>query len=164
MESGASIGAEVYSIAMLMREARFTPALLLATDLDEAVLDKARTGVYLPSQVQGMDPKYLEKYFTATGSGSWSISEAIKNMVVFKQHDLLKDPYDRGFDLILCRNVFIYFTSDTQKRLISNFVNALNPPGIYRGISRADHGSREFRTGQGELLYLPEINVRRVIL
>ncbi len=129
--AGASIGAEVYSIAMLMREARFTPALLLATDLDEAVLDKARTGVYLPSQVQGMDPKYLEKYFTATGSGSWSISEAIKSMVVFKQHDLLKDPYDRGFDLILCRNVFIYFTSDTQKRLISNFVNALNPSGYF---------------------------------
>lgn len=87
--------------------------------------------MYLPSQVQGMDPKYLEKYFTATGSGSWSISEAIKNMVVFKQHDLLKDPYDRGFDLILCRNVFIYFTSDTQKRLISNFVNALNPSGYF---------------------------------
>ncbi|HPT83053.1 MAG TPA: protein-glutamate O-methyltransferase CheR, partial [Limnochordia bacterium] len=120
--AGASIGAEVYSIAILMREARFTPGLLLATDLDEAVLEKAKTGIYLPSQVNGMEPKYLSKYFKQLDNGNWAIADSIKNMVVFKQHDLLKHPYERNFDLILCRNVFIYFTSETQKRLITKFV------------------------------------------
>jgi len=129
--AGASIGAEVYSIAILMREARFTPGLLLATDLDEAVLEKAKTGIYLPSQVNGMEPKYLSKYFKQLDNGNWAIADSIKNMVVFKQHDLLKHPYERNFDLILCRNVFIYFTSETQKRLITEFVHSLNPTGYF---------------------------------
>lgn len=129
--AGASIGAEVYSIAMLLREGRYTPSLLLATDLDEAVLQKAKAGIYLPSQVDGLDPKYLNKYFTQLENGNWAIADSIKGMVVFKQHDLLKDPYERNFDVILCRNVFIYFTSTTQKRLITSFVQSLNPGGYF---------------------------------
>ncbi|NLM42275.1 MAG: protein-glutamate O-methyltransferase CheR [Firmicutes bacterium] len=129
--AGASIGAEIYSIAMLMKEAHFTPGLLLATDLDEAVLDKAKAGVYLPTQINGMDPKYLAKYFTQMSNGNWAIAESIKSLVVFRRHDLLKDPYERNFDMILCRNVFIYFTSETQKRLITNFVQSLVPNGYF---------------------------------
>lgn len=129
--AGASIGAEVYSIAMLMKEAKFTPGLLLATDLDEAVLEKAKAGIYMPSQLAGLDAKYLTKYFHKLDNGSMAMAESIRSMVVFKQHDLLKDPYERNFDLILCRNVFIYFTSETQKRLIANFVQSLNPSGYF---------------------------------
>ncbi|NMB02621.1 MAG: protein-glutamate O-methyltransferase CheR [Firmicutes bacterium] len=129
--AGASIGAEIYSIAMLMNEAKFAPALLLATDLDEMILEKAKAGVYLASQVNGMDAKYLKKYFTEKAGGQWAIHEDIKNQVVFKRHDLLKDPYERNFDLILCRNVFIYFTSETQRRLINNFVQSLIPGGYF---------------------------------
>lgn len=129
--AGASIGAEIYSIAILMKEARFTPGMLLATDIDEAVLEKAKAGIYLPSQIDGIDPQYLEKYFTQTEKGNWAIAQSLKDMVVFRQHDLLKDPYERNFDLILCRNVFIYFTTDTQRRLITNFVQSLNPAGYF---------------------------------
>jgi len=95
------------------------------------VLQKAKAGIYLPSQVDGLDPKYLNKYFTQLENGNWAIADSIKGMVVFKQHDLLKDPYERNFDLILCRNVFIYFTSTTQKRLITSFVQSLNPGGYF---------------------------------
>jgi chemotaxis protein methyltransferase CheR len=114
-----------------MKEARFTPGMLLATDIDEAVLEKAKAGIYLPSQINGIDPQYLEKYFTQTEKGNWAIAQSLKDMVVFRQHDLLKDPYERNFDLILCRNVFIYFTTDTQQRLITNFVQSLNPAGYF---------------------------------
>lgn len=129
--AGASIGAEIYSIAILMKEARFTPGLLLATDIDEAVLEKAKAGVFLPSHINGMDAKYLDRYFARTPEGNWAVSESIKSLVTFRTHDLLKDPYESHFDLILCRNVFIYFTSETQKRLITNFVQSLNPSGYF---------------------------------
>lgn len=129
--AGASIGAEIYSIAILMNEAKYTPGLLLATDLDEAVLEKAKAGVYLPNQIAGTSPEYLEKYFTKKANGDWVIGENIKKQVVFKKHDLLRGAYERNFDLILCRNVFIYFTSETQKRLIANFVQSLKPQGFF---------------------------------
>jgi chemotaxis protein methyltransferase CheR len=60
-----------------------------------------------------------------------AISEELKRRIVFQQHDLLKDPYQTGFDLILCRNVFIYFTSETQKRLTARFVQSLKPGGYF---------------------------------
>lgn len=129
--AGASIGAEIYSIAILLNELRYTPSLLLATDLDEAILEKAKTGVYLANQVNGMDAKYMSKYFTKTTDGNWALDNTIKKQVTFKKHDLLKDSYDRNFDLILCRNVFIYFTSETQRRLITNFIQSLKPSGYF---------------------------------
>lgn len=129
--AGASIGAEIYSIAILMNEAKYTPGLLLATDLDAVVLRKAKAGVYLPNQVAGMEQEYLSKYFDRRSDGNWALHESIKNRVVFKRHDLLKDPYERNFDLILCRNVFIYFTSETQRRLIRDFVKSLKPSGYF---------------------------------
>ena len=129
--AGASIGAEIYSITILMNEARAASSLLLATDLDETALEKAKAGVYLPNQIVGTPPKYLDKYFTKTSKGNYIIDESIKRQVVFKQHDLLRDAYERNFDLILCRNVFIYFTSETQKRLITSFVQSLKPSGFF---------------------------------
>ncbi len=146
--AGASIGAEIYSIAILMNEARLTPGLLLATDLDEAVLEKAKAGVYLPNQIAGTPPEYLAKYFTKKVNGDWMIGESIKKQVIFKTHDLLRGVYERNFDVILCRNVFIYFTSDTQKKLIANFVQSLRPSGFFivgsaeQIIDPSSHGLR----------------------
>lgn len=129
--AGASIGAEIYSIAILLNELRYTASLLLATDLDEPILEKAKVGVYLANQVAGIDPNFLSRYFTKTTTSTWAITENLKKQVTFRQHDLLKDAYERNFDLILCRNVFIYFTSETQKRLITNFVQSLKPAGYF---------------------------------
>lgn len=129
--AGASFGAEIYSIAMLMAEYNYRASLLLATDIDEVTLDRAREGVYQPSQLTGIEQKYLAEYFIDLGEGRMAIHDGIKDSVVFQQHDLLKDPYQFGFDLILCRNVFIYFTSDTQRRLINKFVQSLKPDGYF---------------------------------
>ncbi len=129
--AGASIGAEIYSIAILMQEAKFTPGLLLATDLDETVLEKAQAGEYLANQIAGTPPEHLAKYFTKRGNDRWVIQADIKKQVTFKKHDLLRGAYERNFDLILCRNVFIYFTSETQQKLIANFVESLKPLGFF---------------------------------
>jgi len=129
--AGASFGAEIYSIAMLLAEYNYFPQLLLATDIDEAMLEQGRNGIFQPSQLTGLTQKYLEKHFTDLGDGRMAISEELKRRIVFQQHDLLKDPYQTGFDLILCRNVFIYFTSETQKRLTARFVQSLKPGGYF---------------------------------
>ncbi|NLJ80110.1 MAG: protein-glutamate O-methyltransferase CheR [Firmicutes bacterium] len=129
--AGASIGAEIYSIAILLAEMRVKPRLLLATDLDQVILNKAVKGVYQPNQIQNLEKRFKDKYFTILENGNAAIKDSIKNSVVFKKHDLLKDPYQTNFDLILCRNVFIYFTSETQKRLIKNFMQSLNPNGFF---------------------------------
>ncbi|HHY08936.1 MAG TPA: protein-glutamate O-methyltransferase CheR [Firmicutes bacterium] len=129
--AGASIGAEVYSIAILLQELRIQPSLLLATDLDLFVLNKAKEGLFLPNQVKDVRESLKQKYFSVLENGDVAINDSIKEMVIFKQHDLLKDPYQNNFDLILCRNVFIYFTSETQARLIKKFVKSLTSGGYF---------------------------------
>lgn len=128
--AGCSIGAEIYSIAMLLQEKGYPYRQLLASDIDETVLAKALDGVYLNSQLGGVSPLLLNKYFVEV-SGQYKISEEIKKMVTFVQHDLLRDPYQKDFDLILCRNVFIYFTNETQKRLTERFIDSLKPGGYF---------------------------------
>ncbi len=114
-----------------MAEYKYKASLLLATDIDEATLQRAKDGIYQPSQLTGIEEKYLRKYFIELDAGRRTILEEIKNQVVFQQHDLLKDRYQTNFDLILCRNVFIYFTSETQQRLINQFVQSLKPHGYF---------------------------------
>ena len=69
------------------------------------------------------------KYFTKEGS-QYRISDEIKNAVTFKKHNLLADPFDDHFDLIICRNVLIYFTEEAKDILYHKFSNALNSSGI----------------------------------
>ncbi len=129
--AGASIGAEIYSIAILLAELGIRPSMLLATDIDEIILQKARDGIYLNNQMNGIKDEYKDKYFKQLEDGSWAITPKIKTQVKFEKHNLLKDNFQRSFDLILCRNVFIYFTSATQSELIRKFVLSLKPQGYF---------------------------------
>ena len=151
--AGASIGAEIYSIAIMLMEKGAVARELLATDLDQAILAKAEAGVYHENQISNVDPVLLNKYFTRQDSNIYVIHESIRKQVTFRQHDLLKDPYPSGFDLILCRNVFIYFTAETQKRLINRWI-------FHSRVCRADHGSWFLRPPKGQLLYLPKVLVK----
>lgn len=128
--AGCAAGEEPYSLAMLMR--RLAPEinkpLILATDIDEHILIKAGSGVYKERSVANVPSNLIKKYFVQKGD-SYHIKEEIKKMVIFKEHDLLKDPFHRNFDLILCRNVLIYFTRETRKELYKRFHDALRPQG-----------------------------------
>lgn len=129
--AGCSIGAEIYSIVMLLKNLGIEAKQYLATDIDETVLEKAQAGIFSKNQVNLVPSDLLKKYFIITENGEYRISDNVKKMVYFKKHNLLKDHYKRGFDLIMCRNVFIYFTSEIQKELTIKFIDSLNNDGYF---------------------------------
>ena len=142
--AGCSIGAEVYSLTMILKD--LTPNKkhrLLATDLDVEIIAKAKAGIYSDNELKALDPKRKEKYFDKTPDGKYAIKNEIKQCVEFKRHNLLKDPFEKGFDLILCRNVVIYFTEEAKDTLYRNFFASLKPGGIlFVGATEAILNSR----------------------
>ena len=129
--AGCSIGAEPYSLSIIMKE--LTPTTrhrILASDLDVDILAKARKGEYTDNELKSMDAARKAKYFTKTPAGTYLVKPEIKSAVEFKRHNLLKDKFETGFDLILCRNVVIYFTEEAKDQLYANFFNSLKPGGI----------------------------------
>lgn len=128
--AACSTGEEPYSLAMLMRESfpsiRFS---LLATDIDAGVMQKAQTAVY-PTVQAGQIPAQFRSRYVIERTGNFEIAPEIRSSVSFRQHNLLADQYPRALDLIVCRNVMIYFTDDIKARLYRQFAASLIPGGI----------------------------------
>jgi chemotaxis protein methyltransferase CheR len=133
--AAASTGQEPYSLAMILDEAKARLAgwqvEIVATDIANEVLDKARAGVYSQFEVQrGLPIQMLLKYFKQQGE-TWHISQQIKSMVSWKQLNLIKDFSTLGqFDIIYCRNVLIYFDQPTKTDVLRRLSNALSPDGV----------------------------------
>lgn len=128
--AGCSTGEEPYSLAMLFLEKRIPLSdKILATDIDQDVLNKAMQGIYTSKAAQGIPPAYLSRYFDCQDDKCQAKKE-LRDLVNFKRHDLLRDPYSQNFDLILCRNVVIYFTEETKNRLYQRFTDALTAGGV----------------------------------
>jgi len=128
--AGCANGAEPYSLAILCAEQN--PAgghRIEATDVDEGVLAEARAGAYRKELLQNVSPPRLARYFEPR-DGVYLVKEELRQAVSFRRHDLLKDPYGQGYDLIVCRNVVIYFTREIQDRLYAQFFRALRPGGV----------------------------------
>lgn len=129
--AGCSNGGEPYSIAILLFEitAR-TDHRILGTDVDELSLLKASSGgPYATDTIKNLPQDYRERYFTSSEDKLW-ITPKMRNMVRFQKHNLLADPFEKGFDLICCRNVTIYFTEAAKNKLNYMFHNSLNDDGI----------------------------------
>lgn len=123
-------GPEPYSVAIILNE--LTPHVrhhIEATDVDAGALEAARRGVYTQRAVQAVTPERLRRYFRQEGD-YYYLSEEIKSMVSFRRHDLLSDAFGKNYDLILCRNVTIYFTSEVQDKLYRQFYQALAAGGV----------------------------------
>lgn len=129
--AGCSIGAEPYTLAIMMEESRPGAShTIMATDLDETILKHARAGgPYSPQDVRNVSPDRLEKYFKNEDGKYWVI-DSIRDKVKFKRHNLLCDPYEDNCDLILCRNVVIYFTDTAKSKINRGFHNSLREGGI----------------------------------
>ena len=128
--AGCSLGAEPYSLAMILKD--LTPGTkhrILATDLDVEILAKAKMGMYSSNEFKNISQHRAQKHFQVR-DGKYLVSEDIKNCVEFKRHNLLLDPFEKGFDLILCRNVVIYFTDEAKFELYKRFFDALKPGGV----------------------------------
>lgn len=126
--AACSTGDEPYSLVMLL--SKFMPLSkikIIATDIDKQVLDKARLGLYNVKSLKGLPDEFLKKYFTKVSETSYQISDEIKRCVELKEHNLLKDPYPDRCDLIVCRNVLIYFTEEAKDGIYKKFHASLKP-------------------------------------
>lgn len=128
--AGCSGGQEPYSLAILLAE-RFPQirTSILATDIDENILQQAKEGVYKQNDFVSTPPDILQKYFTLTDKG-YQIKDSIKKVVTFQRQNLLTARFDLGFDFIACRNVVIYFTEEAKEMLYKKFAEALKTGGI----------------------------------
>ena len=128
--AGCSLGYEPFTIAMLCREiAPQTPVHILATDLDETILARARKALYAENQMAGVSPARRAHFFRKVDAG-WEANSELQSMITWRRHDLLRDPYEKPFEIICCRNVVIYFTEAAKTDLYSRFCESLRPNGI----------------------------------
>jgi len=129
--AGCSIGAEAYSLAILLHE--LTPETkhhLLATDIDRGALLRARQGgPYSGEDMREVEEPIRRKYFSVI-ENSWFVNETLCKTVQFRENDLLKDEPQGRFDLIVCRNVVIYFTQETKDMLFRKFARSLRTGGV----------------------------------
>ncbi|HHY73168.1 MAG TPA: protein-glutamate O-methyltransferase CheR [Bacillus bacterium] len=128
--AACSTGEEPYTLAMVL--SNFMPLSqiqILATDLDETVINRAKIGIYPDRSLAEVPEDMKRKYFTKDGI-FYKVSDEIKRTVTFKKHNLLADTFDTNFDLIVCRNVLIYFTEEAKEVLYKKFSAALRPGGI----------------------------------
>ncbi|MBW4643164.1 MAG: PAS domain-containing protein [Goleter apudmare HA4340-LM2] len=131
--AGCSTGEEAYSIAIcllefLTNQVINTAIQIFATDINEVAIEKARSGVYKPSQVADISPERLQRFFIPV-DGGYQISKPVREMCIFARQNLLNDPPFSRLDLITCRNVLIYLSSAVQKKLLPIFHYGLKPYG-----------------------------------
>ena len=158
--AGCSSGEEPYSMAILLRELlgeefdKFS-VTIVASDIDEEVMEKAKKGLYLPRQVVNVPPSYLAQHFSSD-DGMYQISPAIMDMVRFRTIDLFTATAGSHFDMILCRNVVIYFTRDMQEKLYMKFHRSLRPGGYLV------MGNTETLVGEATTLFKPTHSRERI--
>lgn len=129
--AACSTGEEPYSLVMLLTKFyNIKDIKVLATDIDEEAMNKAKIGLYTEKSLDDLPLEFRQKYFDKIES-SYKIKDEIKNRVEFKKMDLLKDTFPRNMDLITCRNVMIYFTDEAKELLYKKFHNSLNEKGVF---------------------------------
>ncbi|SFF95560.1 CheR family methyltransferase [Sporolactobacillus nakayamae] len=127
--AACSTGEEPYSLAILL--SKYLPNMnfsIVATDIDRNVLEKASEGAYLEKAIQMLTPDE-RRHFSKKGF-LYHVNPNLKQTIHFKQHDLLLDPIPGKFDLIVCRNVLIYFTEEGKKTIYMKLSDALRVNGV----------------------------------
>lgn len=128
--AACSTGDEPYSLVMaLSRHLPLNMIHITATDIDKQVIAKAKVGLYNEKSIAAVPDDLKRKYFTKVGL-SYQISDDIKSCVEFKEHNLLDNNYPKDYDMIVCRNVLIYFTEEAKDEVFRKFFQSLKPGGI----------------------------------
>ena len=128
--AACSTGDEPYSLVIAFsKHIPINKIKIIATDIDNQVLDKARMGLYNAKSIANVPEEFKKKYFKQIGP-SYQISDEIKKQVEFKKHNLLKDTYPQGCHLIVCRNVVIYFTDEAKDDIYDKFNKSLVNGGV----------------------------------
>ncbi len=152
--AGCSTGEEIYSLAIALREEDLLDRTrIYATDIDDDALERARTGTFPMDRMQDYTQNYLRAggrdafstYYTANGTGA-RFDPSLAGGVVFAQHNLVTDGSFNEFQLIVCRNVLIYFGRDLQEAVLGLFSESLGRAGILalgrkESIRHSSHGA-----------------------
>lgn len=138
--AACSSGEECYTTAMLMdqyfgAEKAKWDTRILATDISQDVIGKAKRGVYSEDGMKGLSNEWKARYFNDLGNGKYEICQGIKDEVIFKTFNLMDPMPDKyklkPFDLIFCRNVMIYFDAPTKQALVNRFYDVVKPGGYF---------------------------------
>src|SRR5215217_396780 len=134
--AGCSTGEEAYTIAILIMEylgglktKRKPKVQIFATDLDANAIEQARMGFYFSNIISEISPERIERFFVKKNNG-YVVKKEVRELIVFAQHNLIKDAPFTKLDLLTCRNVMIYLTADLQKKLIPVFHYSINESGL----------------------------------
>jgi len=127
--AGCSSGEEPYSLAILALETG-VDASILAVDVDEGAITRAKAGIYGEKQLANVPERLRRRYFRRTEDGNYEILQEVKDLVTFRRVNLLTFPFPRNQHLVLCRNVVIYFSAETKRKLYEKFFNCLAPGGF----------------------------------
>ena len=175
-----STGEEAYSLAILLAEYQETTqqrfqVQLFATDIDRQAIATARAGLYPASIAADLSPERLARFFTAEPGGTaYRIHKGIRDLLIFSEQNLIRDPPFSKLDLISCRNLLIYLGAELQKKLIPLLHYALNPGGfLFLGTSETvgalddqfvavDRQAKLYRR-QGDLAHMPRADLGRFL-
>ncbi|MGE5632522.1 MAG: CheR family methyltransferase, partial [Caulobacteraceae bacterium] len=128
--AACSTGEEPYSLVMMLsRLMDLSSIKIIATDIDDGAVAKAKRGIYIPKSLANLPKDLAANYFEKSGD-NYKISDKIKNCVDFKHHNLLNDKYPDNCDLIVCRNVMIYFTEEAKAMMYHKFRESLTNNGV----------------------------------
>ncbi len=139
--AGCSSGEEPYSLAIALLRAKrrhriLTPFHVLATDIDKAILARARTGIYSRESLKDLEEEDIREFFRE-GEKGFSVSSKVRECVTFYADDILKDKPGAMHSLIVCRNLLIYFSRENQEKIISGFSRNLFDGG-YLMLGKAE--------------------------
>ena len=136
--AGCSTGEEVYSMAILLKEYNLLDkSIIYATDINQTVLDVAKSGKYNLDSFKENENNYRESggnknlsdYYTVL-NGEVLMNDELKSKIIFSTHNLVSDNAFNQFDLIICRNVLIYFNKSLQDKVLQLFYNSLTKKGM----------------------------------
>ena len=131
--AGCASGEEPYTVAMVLARVMGDPGFrervkIYATDIDEEALDQARHGAYLPRQIEDVPPDALERFFEPTDH-RYVFRKDLRRCVIFGRNDLVQDAPISRIDLLVCRNTLMYFTAETQAKILRRFHFGLDDDG-----------------------------------
>jgi two-component system CheB/CheR fusion protein len=132
--AGCASGEEAYSVVMLLAERlgleQFRERVkVYATDVDDEALNQARQAVYPGRALENLAPELIAKYFDQH-EDRFTVNKDLRRAVIFGRHDLIQDAPISRINLLLCRNVLMYFNADAQSRIVARFHFALSPGGV----------------------------------
>lgn len=155
---GCAKGQEPYSLAIILKdtmenEKKELNISIHATDINEALLKHASKGFYQKKEMKNVPKKYLDKYFAKMNKNEFQTKENIRKLIKFRQHNIISEDILGKFHLILCRNLFIFFTPELQKKTFNKIHSSLKKDGIlvlgtaetpkdgnlFRNLSSRDH-------------------------